>query len=83
MGTHPSGPSKVKGSGTPLKDWLKQNPTAVGKVPAGYGNEDLPFLFKVLSIKTALSIQVGQLLSLSWHMHNDNLTWTTDIGSSR
>lgn len=41
-----------------LSDYLKHNPEIVGTVPQGYDNNDLPFLFKVLSIKTALSIQV-------------------------
>ncbi len=60
MGTHPSGPSAVAGSGQPalsLKDWLQQHEGFVGQVPAGYLPDDLPFLFKVLSIETALSIQ--------------------------
>eukprot|EP01037_Dinobryon_pediforme_P046225 gene46225-59362_t len=66
MGTHPSGPSKLaklaknNDSGPPailLSDWLKDKPNFVGTVPHGYPSNDLPFLFKVLSVKTALSIQ--------------------------
>lgn len=58
MGTHPSGPSTVRGSAESLSGWIKANPGSVGAVPAGYPADDLPFLFKVLSVQTALSIQV-------------------------
>lgn len=56
MGTHVNGPSKLA-DGTPLLDWLQANPASVGQLPEGYAQGDLPFLFKVLSIRTALSIQ--------------------------
>ena len=56
MGTHVNGPSKLE-DGTPLLDWLQANPDAVGTLPEDYSPGDLPFLFKVLSIRTALSIQ--------------------------
>jgi mannose-6-phosphate isomerase len=59
MGTHSSGPAKVYGSDLLLSDWIKSNPTSVGLVPLGYSTDDLPFLFKVLSVNTALSIQVN------------------------
>ena len=52
MGTHPSGPSTLKSSGQLLADFLKANTGAVG----GQGS-NLPYLFKVLSVDTALSIQ--------------------------
>lgn len=52
MGDHVSGPSVVKESGESLADYIKKNKEAVG------GMEALPFLFKVLSIRKALSIQV-------------------------
>jgi len=58
MGTHPNGSAKIAGSDEFLLDWLKQRPEAVGAVPPGYPSNDLPFLFKVLSIRTALSVQV-------------------------
>ncbi|OCF45602.1 mannose-6-phosphate isomerase, class I [Kwoniella heveanensis CBS 569] len=59
MGTHPTLPSKLD-SGSLLKDHLAQNQSLIGdkiidKFEAGDGS--LPFLFKVLSIGTALSIQ--------------------------
>ena len=61
MGTHKKGPSKIKYpdplTGTLLSDWLNDNPWALGgRVAATYDGQ-LPFLFKVLSINTALSIQ--------------------------
>lgn len=60
MGTHAKGPSKISHpeelTGTLLSDWLKDNPWALGETVAEYKG-DLPFLFKVLSINKALSIQ--------------------------
>ncbi len=58
MGTHPSGPSKVAQDGSLLMDWLADKPHAVGVVPEEYPSNNLPFLFKVLSVRTALSVQV-------------------------
>ena len=58
MGTHPSGPANVIGTKEPLLSWLGKHPYAVGRVPKGYKGDDLPFMFKVFSVKTALSIQV-------------------------
>ena len=60
MGTHPTGPSKVRATGIPLYDWLQASGRAeglVGIVPDGYPANDIPYMFKVLSIHTALSIQ--------------------------
>ncbi|KAF9000627.1 mannose-6-phosphate isomerase [Cyathus striatus] len=61
MGTHPKSPSTLLPSGTTLSAHLKKHPELMGskvseKFPdAKDGN--LPFLFKVLSIEKALSIQ--------------------------
>lgn len=57
MGTHPSGPALLEGTDTFLLDWLKDKPETIGIVPNGYPTNDLPFMFKILSVKTALSIQ--------------------------
>ncbi|XP_010532333.1 PREDICTED: mannose-6-phosphate isomerase 1-like isoform X2 [Tarenaya hassleriana] len=73
IGTHESGPSfvvdrdgdnnggdvGVVGLGSvSLKSWISTNPNVLGhKVARKWGN-DLPFLFKVLSVQNALSIQV-------------------------
>lgn len=67
MGTHPSGPAKVSSSSF-LLDVLKQHNEIIGVVPDGYAVDDLPFLFKVLSIQTALSIQVCQKLKFCWEL---------------
>jgi hypothetical protein len=58
MGTHPSGPAQLLHNDQSLLDWLSTRPGAVGRVPKNYSKTDLPFMFKVLSVKTALSIQV-------------------------
>jgi mannose-6-phosphate isomerase len=60
MGTHPKSPSHVRFSGEVLSDHLTNNPSLIGKrvierFDASDGN--LPFLFKVLSIEKALSVQ--------------------------
>mmetsp|Transcript_1199 Transcript_1199/g.1245 ORF Transcript_1199/g.1245 Transcript_1199/m.1245 type:complete len:205 (-) Transcript_1199:59-673(-) len=57
IGTHPNGPARMSKSGEKLSDYLKTCNDAVGVVPSGYPPDDLPFMMKVLSIKTALSIQ--------------------------
>lgn len=55
MGTHVSGPSTVKHSSLTLKDHLN--------------GQDLPFLFKVLSVRTALSIQAHPDKQLAAQLH--------------
>jgi mannose-6-phosphate isomerase len=60
MGTHTSSPSELTDGKGPLAGHLKANPELIGdpiikRFDAGNGN--LPFLFKVLSIEKALSIQ--------------------------
>ncbi|PSN37566.1 Mannose-6-phosphate isomerase [Blattella germanica] len=57
MGTHPNGPSILKGSSQKLSEWIIAHPDSLGtKVRQKFGIQ-LPFLFKVLSINQALSIQ--------------------------
>ncbi len=58
MGTHIAGPTMLYEGKYDFSEFLKRNPTMVGFVPESYPGDDLPFLFKVLSIQTALSIQV-------------------------
>ncbi|ONK81501.1 uncharacterized protein A4U43_C01F29790 [Asparagus officinalis] len=55
MGTHESGPSFV-GDRT-LKSWVEENPRVLGEKVLEKWGPDLPFLFKVLSVAKALSIQ--------------------------
>ncbi|CAG5119163.1 unnamed protein product [Candidula unifasciata] len=60
MGTHPNGPSIVSIPGypsVPLSQWIKEHPEQLGTEMNSYFKGNLPFLFKVLSVKTALSIQ--------------------------
>ncbi|OWZ23229.1 Mannose-6-phosphate isomerase, class I [Phytophthora megakarya] len=65
MGTHPNGPSKVlredAGEAPLLSDWiqtLRANETG-----------DLPYLFKVLSVRKALSIQAHPDIKLARELH--------------
>lgn len=58
MGTHVNGCSKLWNM--PEKDlsiYIKENPAVLGKCSIRRFGEVLPFLFKVLSINKALSIQ--------------------------
>ena len=61
MGTHPKGPSTISAPdqcrGQSLSHWLSANPWALGHDVEKTFHGDLPFLFKVLSIKKPLSIQ--------------------------
>lgn len=68
FGTHPNGPSSIVIPGSdgaedevvPLQDWLKAHPDALGGEAVAAlceGDSALPYLFKVLSINKALSIQ--------------------------
>ncbi|CAM8941318.1 unnamed protein product [Rhodiola kirilowii] len=80
MGTHDSGPSYFKyGFGnnglengvcfTSLKSWILQNPDVLGgRVLENWGC-DLPFLFKVLSVGKALSIQAHPDKELARLLH--------------
>jgi mannose-6-phosphate isomerase len=64
FGTHSSGPAHIRtssGSGEPilLSEYLQRKPEAMGALKGGKMAEagQLPFLFKVLSVNKALSIQ--------------------------
>jgi mannose-6-phosphate isomerase len=66
MGTHPSGPSRIHGTDEMFLKWIEKNEGVIGWVPKGYEEEtNLPFLFKILSINTALSIQAHPCKSLA------------------
>jgi len=57
MGTHPNGPSVIKDGEELLSSYIESHPECLGdKVTERFGAQ-LPFLFKVLSVNTALSIQ--------------------------
>ena len=60
MGTHPKSPSRVFESNAVLSEHLAAHPELIGKRVADRfdaSNGNLPFLFKVLAIEKALSIQ--------------------------
>jgi len=57
MGTHPNAPSIKRDTGENLKDIILANPDLLTVGIANKYEGDLPFLFKVLSIRKALSIQ--------------------------
>lgn len=62
MGTHPKGPSVIAQTDELLSKWLADHPAVLGSKFKGAsdasGEIQLPFLLKVLSVNTALSIQV-------------------------
>lgn len=73
MGTHPSGPSTVMladgTKGSLLSQILQENPKFLGdKIQEKFGL-NLPFLFKVLSVNTALSIQAHPDKALAEQLH--------------
>ncbi|BBN02513.1 mannose-6-phosphate isomerase [Marchantia polymorpha subsp. ruderalis] len=74
MGTHPSGPSFISDAavgGEPqlLKDWLLEHHEALGDDVFKHWQGELPFLFKVLSIAKALSIQAHPDKKLAEQLH--------------
>lgn len=73
MGTHPSVPSKNSSTGIPLRSLIEQNPELLGKdVASKFGAGELPFLFKVLSIRKALSIQAHPDKELGKILHKND-----------
>ncbi|KAH9907061.1 mannose-6-phosphate isomerase [Xylariomycetidae sp. FL2044] len=69
MGTHPSNPSRALESGQTLLDLVESNQMLLApSVKARYGSK-LPFLFKVLSINKALSIQAHPNKKLAEQLH--------------
>ncbi|VDM22654.1 unnamed protein product [Hydatigera taeniaeformis] len=58
MGTHPSGPSFLwDRPDIALEAYIQENPACLGNPCLHYFGRKLPFLFKVLSVAKALSIQ--------------------------
>ncbi|OCL13677.1 mannose-6-phosphate isomerase [Glonium stellatum] len=69
MGTHPSLPSKDLETQRTLLDLVQDNQALLSKeISERYGNK-LPFLFKVLSINKALSIQAHPNKKLAEQLH--------------
>ncbi|GFN73913.1 mannose-6-phosphate isomerase [Plakobranchus ocellatus] len=74
MGAHPNGPSIVKIPGQediPLSEWVKQHPEKLGAEVKRYFKGSLPFLFKVLSVRKALSIQAHPNKQHAEQLHID------------
>lgn len=57
MGTHPNGPSTIAQTGQSLADYINDHPQCLGQQSVSHFGQQLPFLFKVLSVEKALSIQ--------------------------
>ena len=69
MGTHPSLPSKDFETQRTLLDLVQDNQALLSQeISQRYGNK-LPFLFKVLSINKALSIQAHPNKKLAEQLH--------------
>jgi mannose-6-phosphate isomerase len=68
MGTHPSGPAKV--GDISLSDYLKSSKEDRLGIP-NYHSE-LPFLLKVLSVQTALSIQAHPDITLAKQLNKND-----------
>lgn len=62
LGTHPSGPSYILSKDSKdfenLESWIQRNPTSLGAEVVAKFDVKLPYLFKVLSVNKALSIQM-------------------------
>jgi len=70
MGTHPNGPSVKESTGESLKKIICDNPDLLTTgIYSKYG--DLPFLFKVLSIRKALSIQAHPDKKLAEYLYKN------------
>jgi mannose-6-phosphate isomerase len=69
MGTHPSLPSKDVETGKSLLELIQENVMLLSPEVAEKYNHKLPFLFKVLSINKALSIQAHPNKKLAEQLH--------------
>ncbi|KAG9091664.1 Mannose-6-phosphate isomerase [Ceratobasidium sp. 370] len=70
MGTHPTLPSKLQ-SGETLHSYLQAHPELIGDAVRNRFGNDLPFLFKVLAIEKALSIQAHPNKQLAEKLHKE------------
>ncbi|KAK4657527.1 Mannose-6-phosphate isomerase [Podospora pseudocomata] len=69
MGTHPSNPSKDLTTGRTLLDLVQDNQALLASSVAFKYENKLPFLFKILSIGKALSIQAHPNKKLAEKLH--------------
>ncbi|CAL4183520.1 unnamed protein product, partial [Meganyctiphanes norvegica] len=71
MGTHPNGPAVIKGSKQSLGEYISQHPEVLGASVRKIFGDQLPFLFKVLSVNKALSIQAHPNKAHAEQLHSD------------
>ena len=71
MGTHPNGPSRISKSNQLLDDYIKAQPEMLGNTCRTAFGDNLPFLFKILSVNKALSIQAHPDKELAASLHKD------------
>lgn len=72
MGTHPKGDAVIQDNRIPQKtlgQWIANNPGSLGSKVNETFKGQLPFLFKVLSVNTALSIQAHPTKELAAKLH--------------
>ncbi|XP_026222165.1 mannose-6-phosphate isomerase [Anabas testudineus] len=72
MGAHPKGDAQIKDNRiaqTTLGQWIAHFPASLGSKVKDIFHGQLPFLFKVLSINTALSIQAHPNRELAARLH--------------
>uniref|UniRef100_A0A8D2DEU3 Mannose-6-phosphate isomerase n=1 Tax=Sciurus vulgaris TaxID=55149 RepID=A0A8D2DEU3_SCIVU len=72
MGAHPRGDAKILDnhiSQKTLSQWIAENQDSLGSKVKDTFNGKLPFLFKVLSVETALSIQAHPNKELAEKLH--------------
>ena len=69
MGTHPSNPSKDVETKRALLDLVQENQALMSTEVSRKYSGKLPFLFKVLSIRKALSIQAHPNKKLAEELH--------------
>ena len=78
MGSHPSGASTLP-DGQTLLQYIQTNPDSLGKGILNRFGPKLPFLFKVLSVEKALSIQAHPDIPLARVLHEkDPLNYPDD-----
>lgn len=72
MGTHSNCPSMVSASGDSLQAWIEAHPESLGSAVTRRFGTQLPFLFKVLSVRKALSIQSHPDKALAERLHAEH-----------
>lgn len=68
MGTHPDGPAQLKKCSTKLSTYLAKNPSPLTNNNSAK-NIHLPFIMKVMSIRTTLSLQVHPTKEQARRLH--------------